>query len=84
MVQNTGYMPANTLAMQPQYLGKFYQDNPNWQTAAKRLPRAVFVALTPSYNVLLIREQGTLVHVFDLVDRAHDIGFGDAPAELLD
>jgi multiple sugar transport system substrate-binding protein len=40
VVENTGYMPANTLALEPQYLGGFYKQNPNWETAAKQLPIA--------------------------------------------
>jgi multiple sugar transport system substrate-binding protein len=40
VVKNTGYMPANTLALQPQYLGRFYEENPSWETAAKQLPVA--------------------------------------------
>lgn len=38
VVTNSGYMPVNKLAvMDPQYLGKFYKENPNYQTAASQL-----------------------------------------------
>jgi 3',5'-cyclic-AMP phosphodiesterase len=45
---------------------------------------AAFVAFNPSYNILLLDERGTLVHVFDIAEGMHRIGTGYAPSELLD
>jgi 3',5'-cyclic AMP phosphodiesterase CpdA len=47
-------------------------------------PEAAFVAFNPSYNLLLLGERDTLVHVFDIADGMHRVGTGYAPAELLD
>jgi multiple sugar transport system substrate-binding protein len=33
----TGYMPANMKALEPQYLGEFYKQNPNWETSARQI-----------------------------------------------
>ena len=45
VVENSGYMPVNQLAVtDPQYLGDFYRQNPNYQIAASQLP-----ALGPWY-----------------------------------
>ena len=45
VVKNSGYMPVNQLAVtDPQYLGDFYRQNPNYQIAASQLP-----ALGPWY-----------------------------------
>lgn len=40
VVPNTGYMPTNTLALDKEYLGAFYDKNPNWFTSVKQTPRA--------------------------------------------
>jgi multiple sugar transport system substrate-binding protein len=40
IVKNTGYMPVNTLALGDDYLGKFYEEHPNWKTGALQLPLA--------------------------------------------
>jgi Icc protein len=47
-------------------------------------PDATFVAFEPSYNVLLLGDNDTLVHVFDITDGMRQIGTGYAPAELLE
>jgi multiple sugar transport system substrate-binding protein len=40
IVRNTGYMPTNDLALGKDYLGSFYEDHPQWATAATQVPRA--------------------------------------------
>ena len=41
VVEVTGYLPTNRLASGPDYLGPFYQANPNFATAARESDRAV-------------------------------------------
>ncbi|MBZ0261156.1 MAG: ABC transporter substrate-binding protein [Hyphomicrobiales bacterium] len=40
VVMNSGYMPTNLHALDPQYLGDFYQKNPDWMTSVKQVPIA--------------------------------------------
>ncbi|WEK52193.1 MAG: ABC transporter substrate-binding protein [Candidatus Kaistia colombiensis] len=39
-VLGSGYMPTNKAALAPEYLGKFYDENPNWYTSIRQIPRA--------------------------------------------
>lgn len=39
-VLGSGYMPTNKAALAPEYLGKFYEENPNWYTSIKQISRA--------------------------------------------
>jgi multiple sugar transport system substrate-binding protein len=39
-VLGSGYMPTNKLAMGPDYLGTFYEENPNWRTSMNQIDRA--------------------------------------------
>lgn len=39
-VLGSGYMPTNKAALAPDYLGKFYDENPNWYTSIKQISRA--------------------------------------------
>jgi len=41
VVLNTGYMPLSTKTLEPEYLGDYYKDHPNWFTSVKQLPLAV-------------------------------------------
>ena len=41
VVKATGYMPLNIRATGPDYLGRFYEDNPNFATVAKEADRAL-------------------------------------------
>ncbi|TIQ73256.1 MAG: ABC transporter substrate-binding protein, partial [Mesorhizobium sp.] len=40
VVPNTGYMPTNTLALDKDHLGAFYDKHPNWYTSVLQTPRA--------------------------------------------
>lgn len=40
VVRNTGYMPTNTLALGDEYLGNFYEENPNYYTSVTQIPRS--------------------------------------------
>ncbi|MHC2303339.1 ABC transporter substrate-binding protein [Rhizobium mongolense] len=40
VVPNTGYMPTNTLALDKDHLGGFYEKHPNWYTSVLQTPRA--------------------------------------------
>ena len=40
MVESTGYMPTNLRASGPEFLGPFYQANPNFRTVSQQLERA--------------------------------------------
>ncbi len=39
-VLDSGYIPTNKAALAPEYLGKFYDENPNWYTSIRQIPRA--------------------------------------------
>lgn len=49
-VLGSGYMPTNKLALEPQYLGKFYDENPNWNTTNLQVKRAAPWAGYPGNN----------------------------------
>lgn len=38
VVPNTGYMPTNTLALDKDHLGGFYEQHPNWYTSVLQTP----------------------------------------------
>lgn len=39
-VLGSGYMPTNKIALEPQYLGEFYAENPNWYTSLNQIQYA--------------------------------------------
>lgn len=39
-VLGSGYMPTNKIALEPQYLGDFYKENPNWRTSLDQIQYA--------------------------------------------
>lgn len=39
-VLGSGYMPTNKIALEPQYLGEFYDENPNWKTSLNQIQYA--------------------------------------------
>ena len=41
VVETTGYLPTNLLAPGPEYLGPFYQQNPNFRTVSLQMDRSV-------------------------------------------
>ena len=41
VVETTGYLPTNKLAVGPDYLGPFYAANPNFRTITKQMDRSV-------------------------------------------
>jgi len=41
VVETTGYLPTNLLAPGPDYLGPFYQENPNFRTVSLQMDRSV-------------------------------------------
>lgn len=49
-VLGSGYMPTNKLALAPEYLGKFYVENPNWNTTNLQIKRAAPWAGYPGNN----------------------------------
>lgn len=46
----TGYMPANTKALEPEYLGEFLKTHPNWETSSRQIPIARQWAPWPGQN----------------------------------
>ncbi|ESY90467.1 ABC transporter substrate-binding protein [Mesorhizobium sp. LNHC229A00] len=46
----TGYMPANTKALEPGYLGEFLKAHPNWETSSRQIPIARQWAAWPGQN----------------------------------
>lgn len=40
-VLGSGYMPTNKAALAKEYLGEFYEKNPNWGTSLRQIDRAV-------------------------------------------
>jgi multiple sugar transport system substrate-binding protein len=41
VVETTGYLPTNLRASGPEYLGPFYQENPNFRTVSLQMERSV-------------------------------------------
>ena len=57
VVMNSGYMPVNQLAVtDPQHLGDFYRQNPNYQIAASQLPSLGPWYAFPGENSVKINE----------------------------
>jgi multiple sugar transport system substrate-binding protein len=57
VVEVTGYLPANKLASGPDYLGPFYDKNPNFRTVTLETDRAVPWAGYPGQNTVQIWRQ---------------------------
>lgn len=58
----TGYMPTNKASLAPNYLGKFYEENPNWYTSIRQIPRAAAWGGYPGTNgVKIWRTQRDLI-----------------------
>lgn len=58
----TGYMPTNKASLAPEYLGKFYEENPNWYTSIRQIPRAAAWGGYPGTNgVKIWRMQRDLI-----------------------
>ncbi|MHA6688485.1 ABC transporter substrate-binding protein [Mesorhizobium sp. A556] len=61
-VLGSGYMPTNKTALAPEYLGKFYDENPNWYTSIKQISRAAPWGGYPGTNgVKIWRTQRDLI-----------------------
>lgn len=61
-VLGSGYMPTNKAALAPEFLGKFYDENPNWYTSIKQISRAAPWGGYPGTNgVKIWREQRDLI-----------------------
>jgi multiple sugar transport system substrate-binding protein len=61
-VLGSGYMPTNKAALAPEYLGKFYDENPNWYTSIKQISRAAPWGGYPGTNgVKIWRTQRDLI-----------------------
>ncbi|HEY2967630.1 MAG TPA: ABC transporter substrate-binding protein [Casimicrobiaceae bacterium] len=41
VVETTGYIPTNKRALEPQFLGKFYESEPNFRTVATQMDRSL-------------------------------------------
>jgi multiple sugar transport system substrate-binding protein len=41
VVEMTGYLPTNQLAISPEYLGPFYEANPNFRTATTQIDKSL-------------------------------------------
>jgi multiple sugar transport system substrate-binding protein len=61
-VLGSGYMPTNKAALAPEFLGKFYDENPNWYTSIKQISRAAPWGGYPGTNgVKIWRTQRDLI-----------------------
>lgn len=61
-VLGSGYMPTNKAALAPEFLGKFYEENPNWYTSIKQISRAAPWGGYPGTNgVKIWRAQRDLI-----------------------
>jgi multiple sugar transport system substrate-binding protein len=57
MVQNTGYVPVNQIAIDdPQYLGQFYRENPLFRTATMQVPRMIPWYAFPGANSVRVTQ----------------------------
>ncbi|MBZ9994295.1 ABC transporter substrate-binding protein [Mesorhizobium sp. BH1-1-4] len=52
----TGYMPANTKALEPAYLGEFLKVHPNWETSSRQIPIARKLTAWPGQNGVKIAQ----------------------------
>jgi multiple sugar transport system substrate-binding protein len=71
----TGYMPANTKSLEPNYLGEFFKTNPNWETSSRQIPIARQWAAWPGQNGVKIAR--------NLVDGLTRIAGGADPTQTL-
>lgn len=63
VVQTTGYLPTNKLATGPEYLGPFYEKNPNARTVAAQMERAKpWVSYPGGKSVQIWRKQREIVY----------------------
>jgi len=57
MVQHTGYMPSNRLAIEsPDHLGEFYRRNPNHMTSIRQMPQMTGWYAFPGRNALKVTD----------------------------
>ncbi|MFC7608096.1 extracellular solute-binding protein [Teichococcus aestuarii] len=57
MVQNTGYLPCNQIAIDdPQYLGAFYRENPLFMPAVRQLPISIPWYAFPGSNSVRVTQ----------------------------
>ncbi len=57
MVQNTGYLPCNQIAIDdPQYLGAFYRENPLFMAAVRQIPISVPWYAFPGTNSVRVTQ----------------------------
>ncbi|MEO1222984.1 MAG: ABC transporter substrate-binding protein [Pseudomonadota bacterium] len=82
VVLNSGYMAANRLALDPQFLGAFYDENPNWRTSVTQLPIARPWFAWPGDNGVRITQ--TLGSGFERIAQGEpaDATFADTVAEI--
>ncbi|PZM12990.1 ABC transporter substrate-binding protein [Rhizobium tubonense] len=63
VVLGSGYMPTNLKTTEPEYLGNFYADRPNWTTSMKQWPLAtVWFGYPGSKGVKIWREQSPILN----------------------
>ena len=62
VVEVTGYLPLNKLASGPQYLGPFYDKNPNFRTVSLQVDRAVPWQGYPGDTVRIWRMQRDIIN----------------------
>jgi multiple sugar transport system substrate-binding protein len=63
IVETTGYLPVNKRATGPEYLGPFYDQNPNFRTVALQSDRAIGWQGYPGDAVLIWRVQRDILNV---------------------
>jgi multiple sugar transport system substrate-binding protein len=57
VVNNTGYMPSNTIAIEdPKFLGDFYTKNPNFEVSIRQLPKMTGWYTFPGTNGIKIAD----------------------------
>jgi multiple sugar transport system substrate-binding protein len=62
IVETTGYLPTNKLALGPDYLGPFYDSNPNFRTVALQADRALPWQGYPGDAVRIWRTQRDIIN----------------------
>ena len=78
VVEMTGYLPTNALASGPNYLGPFYEKNPNYKTPVLQIDRAGPWGAYPGGNTVRIwRAQRDIIGQVMRGDKSPEAGLAE-------
>jgi multiple sugar transport system substrate-binding protein len=81
IVETTGYLPTNKLATGPEYLGPFYDKNPNFRTVALQGDRALPFQGYPRDSVRIWRTQRDIINKIMRGEVTPDAGLDELARE---